>query len=243
MQRFGLIGFPLKNSFSANYFNQKFAEESLDAIYQNFVLESIEDFPELIKTYPDLKGLNVTIPYKQQIIPFLNHLDVVAQKAGAVNTIKFTSDGLVGYNTDVYGFEKSILPLLKPWHQSALILGTGGASKAIIYVMNKLGIKYTQVSRNEEVGLLYEELDKSYMRSHQIIINCTPLGMHPMVDDCPPIPYNYITNLHLVYDLIYLPHQTLFLKQARENGAITQNGLPMLKLQAEKAWQIWNSNL
>jgi shikimate dehydrogenase len=239
MQRFGLIGFPLKNSFSANYFNQKFAEESIDAIYQNFVLNSIEEFPELLKNYPDLVGLNVTIPYKQQIIPFLNRIDLIAQKVGAVNTIKFTPDGMVGYNTDVYGFERSILPFLKPWHQSALILGTGGASKAVIYVLNNLGIKYTQVSRNAEYGLLYDELNKSYMRSHQIIINCTPLGMYPLVDDCPAIPYNYITNLHLVFDLIYLPEETLFLKQARENGAITNNGLGMLKLQAEKAWQIW----
>jgi shikimate dehydrogenase len=243
MQRFGLIGFPLKNSFSANYFNQKFADESHNAIYQNFVLDSIEEFTGLIKDYPDIVGLNVTIPYKQQIIPFLHHLDVVAQKVGAVNTIKFTPDGLIGYNTDVYGFEKSILPLLKPWHQSALILGSGGASKAVTYVLNKLGIKYTQVSRNAGEGLLYEELDKSFMRSHQIIINCTPLGMHPIVNNCPPIPYNYITNLHLVYDLIYLPGETLFLKHASENGAVTQNGLLMLKLQAEKAWQIWNNNI
>jgi shikimate dehydrogenase len=240
MQRYGLIGFPLKNSFSANYFNQKFAEQGHDAVYQNFAIEGIEAFPDLITNYPDLNGLNVTIPYKQLVIPFLNHLDVVAQKVGAVNTIKFTQNELVGYNTDVFGFEKSILPLLKPWHQSALVLGTGGASKAVLYVLNKLGIKYTQVSRNPEAGLLYEELDKSFMRSHQIIINCTPLGMFPAVEDCPPIPYHYITNLHLVYDLIYLPAETLFLKQARGNGAITKNGLQMLELQAEKAWQIWN---
>lgn len=240
MQRYGLIGFPLKNSFSANYFNQKFAEQGHDAVYQNFILEGIEAFPDLINNYPDLNGLNITIPYKQLVIPFLNHLDVVAQKVGAVNTIKFTQNELVGYNTDVFGFEKSILPLLKPWHQSALVLGSGGASKAVLYVLNKLGIKYTQVSRNPEAGLLYEELDKSFMRSHQIIINCTPLGMFPAAENCPPIPYHYITNLHLVYDLIYLPAETLFLKQARENGAIIKNGLQMLELQAEKAWQIWN---
>jgi shikimate dehydrogenase len=240
MQRYGLIGFPLKNSFSANYFNQKFAEHGLDAIYQNFALESIEAFPKLITNHEDLNGLNVTIPYKQQVIPFLNHLDVVAQQIGAVNTIKFTQNELIGYNTDVFGFEKSILPLLKPWHQSALVLGTGGASKAVNYVLNKLGIKHTLVSRKPDEGLLYEELDKSFIRSHQIIINCTPLGMFPFVDDYPPIPYKYITNLHLVYDLIYLPEETLFLKQAREKGAITKNGLEMLTLQAEKAWQIWN---
>jgi shikimate dehydrogenase len=240
MQRYGLIGYPLKNSFSANYFNQKFAEQGLDSVYQNFILEDIEEFPNLINNYPDLNGLNITIPYKQVIIPFLNHLDVVAQKVGAVNTIKFTQNELVGYNTDVFGFEKSILPLLKPWHQSALVLGTGGASKAVLYVLNKLGIKYTQVSRNPEAGLLYEKLDKSFMRSHQIIINCTPLGMFPAVNDCPPIPYQYITNLHLVYDLIYLPAETVFLKQAREIGAFTKNGLQMLELQAEKAWQIWH---
>lgn len=240
MQRYGLIGFPLKNSFSANYFNQKFAEQGLDAVYQNFAIESMERFPELIKNHQDLNGLNVTIPYKQQVIPFLNHLDVVAQHIGAVNTIKFTQNELIGYNTDVFGFEKSILPLLKPWHQSALVLGTGGASKAVKYVLNKLGIKHRQVSRKANEGLIYEELDKSNMRSHQIIINCTPLGMFPLVDEGPPLPYKYITNLHLVYDLIYLPEETLFLKQARENGAITKNGLEMLTLQAEKAWQIWN---
>jgi|LauGreDrversion4_2_1035121.scaffolds.fasta_scaffold28955_3 shikimate dehydrogenase len=240
MQRYGLIGFPLKNSYSANYFNQKFAEQGIDAIYQNFALERIEEFPDLIKNHQDLNGLNITIPFKQQVIPFLNHLDLVAQQIGAVNTIKFTQNQLIGYNTDVFGFEKSILPLLKPWHQSALVLGTGGASKAVNYVLNKLGIKHTQVTRKADEGLLYEELDKSFMRSHQIIINCTPLGMFPLVDDFPPIPYNYITNLHLVYDLIYLPEETLFLKQARENGAIIKNGLEMLTLQAEKAWQIWN---
>jgi len=240
MQRYGLIGFPLKNSFSANYFNQKFAEQGLDAVYQNFALESIDRLPELIKKNTALNGLNVTIPYKQLVIPFLNHLDVVAEQIGAVNTIKFTQNELIGYNTDVFGFEKSILPLLKPWHQSALVLGTGGASKAVNYVLSKLGIKHTLVSRKINEGLLYEELDKSFIRSHQIIINCTPLGMFPLVDDYPPIPYDYITNLHLVYDLIYLPEETLFLKQAREKGAITKNGLEMLTLQAEKAWQIWN---
>jgi shikimate dehydrogenase len=240
MQRYGLIGFPLKNSFSVNYFNQKFAEQGIDAVYQNFALDSIAAFPELIKNHQDLNGINVTIPYKQQVIPFLNHLDIVAQKVGAINTIKFTQNELIGYNTDVFGFEKSILPLLKPWHQSALVLGAGGASKAVHYVLNKLGIKYTQVSRKSDEGLLYEEVDKSFIRSHQIIINCTPLGMFPLVDDFPPIPYNFITNLHLVYDLIYLPEETLFLKQAREKGAITKNGLEMLTLQAEKAWQIWN---
>jgi shikimate dehydrogenase len=240
MQRYGLIGFPLKNSFSANYFNQKFAEQGLDAVYQNFALESIDRLPELIKKNTALNGLNVTIPYKQLVIPFLNHLDVVAEQIGAVNTIKFTRNELIGYNTDVFGFEKSILPLLKPWHQSALVLGTGGASKAVNYVLSKLGIKHTLVTRKINEGLLYEELDKSFIRSHQIIINCTPLGMFPLVDDYPPIPYDYITNLHLVYDLIYLPEETLFLKQAREKGAITKNGLEMLTLQAEKAWQIWN---
>jgi shikimate dehydrogenase len=240
MQRYGLIGFPLKNSFSANYFNQKFAEQGLDAVYQNFALEDIEAFPELIKNNKDLHGLNVTIPYKQHVIPFLNQVDVVARQIGAVNTIKFTQNKLIGYNTDVFGFEKSILPLLKPWHQSALVLGTGGASKAVNYVLNKLGIKHTHVGRKANEGLLYEELDKSNMRSNQIIINCTPLGMFPLVDDYPLIPYQYITNLHLVYDLIYLPEETLFLKQARENGAVTKNGLEMLTLQAEKAWQIWN---
>ncbi len=240
MKRYGLIGYPLKNSFSANYFNKKFADGNIDALYQNFALNNIEEFNALITEYIDLAGINVTIPYKQQIIPFLNHLDPIAQKINAVNTIKFKNNQLIGYNTDYWGFKKSILPLLKEWHQSALILGSGGAANAVKYVFDNLGIKYTTISRNPENGLTYEELDKSVLRAHQIIINCTPLGMFPNIEECPPIPYQHITNLHLVYDLIYLPDETLFLKNSRLNNAVTKNGLEMLAYQAEKAWQIWN---
>jgi shikimate dehydrogenase len=240
MKQYGLIGFPLKNSFSANYFNQKFTAEGIDAHYQNFSIDTIEEFPSIIAQQPNLCGLNVTIPYKQQVIQFLDKLDDTAAKIGAVNTIKFEHNKLVGYNTDAYGFEKSMLPLLKVWHQNALVLGTGGASKAVLYVLKRLGIKFTQVSRNPDAGLLYEELDKGLIRSHQIIINCTPLGMFPNVETAPAIPYEYITNLHLAYDLIYLPNETLFLNQCKQQGAVTQNGLGMLQYQAQKAWEIWN---
>ncbi|MBP9185659.1 MAG: shikimate dehydrogenase [Bacteroidia bacterium] len=240
MRRYGLIGYPLKNSFSLNYFNKKFAAGNIDAIYQNFALNNIAELTAIINENQDLAGLNVTIPYKQKVIPFLTHLDPIAQAINAVNTIKFKNNQLIGYNTDYWGFKKSILPLLKEWHQNALILGNGGAANAVKYVFDNLGIKYNTVSRNEENGLTYGDLDKSILRAHQIIINCTPIGMHPNIEECPNIPYQYITNLHLVYDLIYLPEETLFLKKARLNNAITKNGLSMLELQAEKAWQIWN---
>lgn len=240
MKTYGLIGYPLKNTFSASYFNQKFKQLEIEAQYENFPLDHITSFNEIIAQHPNIAGLNVTIPYKEAVIPYLDQLDHTAQQIGAVNTIRIENNKLTGYNTDIYGFEKSILPLLKAWHQAALVLGTGGAAKAVVFVLEKLGIKCTQVSRNEEIGLLYEDLDKAMMRSHQVIINCTPLGMYPDIHTFPPIPYQYITDLHLAFDLIYTPDETLFLQYARQNGAITRNGLEMLQLQAEKAWEIWN---
>lgn len=237
-KQFGLIGYPLKNSFSVSYFTKKFEAGNIDAQYKNYSLEHIDAFRSLVKEH-DFSGLNVTIPYKEAIIPFLDELDATAQEVGAVNTVKFAGGRLTGYNTDVYGFERSLLPLLKAWHQNALVLGTGGASKAVVFVLNRLGIKTTPVSRNEEAGLLYEELDKVMMRSHQLIVNCTPLGMFPDVHTFPPLPYQYFTDKHIAYDLIYVPEETLFLRYAREHGAITRNGLQMLQLQADRSWEIW----
>lgn len=242
MRLYGLIGYPLKNSFSENYFNQKFNTLGLDAQYRNFPLADISEFQELLHKQPSLSGLNVTIPYKETIIPFLDELSPEAEQIGAVNTIQFLNGKLIGHNTDVVGFEKSILPVLKPWHQHALILGSGGAAKAVAFVLKKLGLNYHIVSRNPEVGITYDELDKPFIRAHQVIINCTPLGMFPNVDEFPLIPYEFITALHLAHDLIYLPEETLFLKQAKQHGAVTKNGLVMLHQQAEKAWQIWNNS-
>lgn len=240
MKQFGLIGYPLKNSFSADYFNQRFMNENINAHYRNYPLTQIEDLHDLLKREDNLCGLNVTIPYKQAVIPFLHHLDESASAVGAVNTISIIKGQLTGYNTDIYGFEKSLLPLLKPWHQYALILGTGGAAKAVAYVLHKLGIKYHMVSRNPENGFTYADVDKALIRSHQVIINCSPVGMFPDTEKAPNIPYEFITPLHLAYDLIYLPEETLFLKYSRQNGAVPQNGLSMLHLQAQRAWQIWN---
>lgn len=239
MKTYGLLGYPLKNSFSADYFNAKFNTLGIDARYFNYPLEQISELEQVLNAHPDLAGLNVTIPYKEAVIPFLDELSETASKIAAVNTIQFKNNKLIGHNTDVFGFERSLLPLLKPWHQNALVLGTGGASKAVIYVLGRLGITHTVVSRNEEAGILYEELDKAMIRSHQVIINCTPLGMFPEVDLFPAIPYQFITDLHIAYDLIYLPEETKFLSFARQHGAVTKNGLQMLELQAEKAWEIW----
>lgn len=238
---FGLIGYPLQNSFSATYFNKKFAELGLDANYQNFQLQYIQQFPQLLSNNPNICGLNVTIPHKQTIIQHLNQVDEHVKQIGAVNVIVKRNNLLIGHNTDFVGFTKSILPFLKPWHQQALILGWGGAAKAIAYALTKLGIKYHVVSRNNAEHLNYEEVDKSIIRSHQIIINCTPLGMHPNIETFPKIPYQFITHKHLVYDLIYKPEETVFLTNCKQQGAIIVNGLSMLHYQADKAWEIWKA--
>ena len=243
MNSYGLIGKNIDYSFSRGYFQKKFAKENLDCSYENFDIESIEEFPGILKQRKDLKGLNVTIPYKEVIIPYLDKLDEKANKIGAVNTIKISKKGkLTGYNTDAYGFKKSIEPLLRSQHQKALILGTGGASKAIEYVLDKFKIPYVFVSRqssNEEI-LTYDQLTAEIIQSHHIIINCTPLGTFPNVDLCPDIPYNHLTSNHLLYDLVYNPSITTFLNKGIEQGAKVRNGLSMLELQAEKAWRIWN---
>ena len=247
MQKYGVIGYPLKHSFSIGYFNEKFKSEAIDAEYINFEIPSINDFMEVIEENPQLQGLNVTIPYKEKVIDFLDELDKDTIEIGAVNVIKIIrlpkgKTKLVGYNSDIIGFMQSIEPLLKPHHQKALILGTGGASKAIFHGLKKLGITSTFVSRtksNDEV-LTYGELTTKVIQEHTVIVNCTPVGMYPNEDKYPQIPYELLSPQHLLYDLIYNPDQTLFLRKGAIQGATVKNGLEMLLLQAFAAWEIWN---
>lgn len=243
MKQFGLIGYPLSHSFSKGYFTEKFAKENIvDCRYDIFPLEKIEDFTELCNTNNKLAGLNVTIPYKEKIIPFLDTLDETAANIGAVNTIKFSNNKKTGFNSDAYGFEMSLKPLLKSHHTSALILGTGGASKAVEYVLKKLGIDYQNVSRNKsEKAIAYEEVNDSIIQQSTLIINCSPIGMYPNIDSAPNIPYQFLTDNHILYDLIYNPEETQFLKEGKQRGAQTKNGLEMLYLQAERSWEIWNN--
>jgi shikimate dehydrogenase len=242
-RQFGLIGKNIDYSFSKKYFTEKFALGALDdCTYENFDLQSIEEFPAIIANNPGLKGLNVTIPYKEAIIPYLNKLSTNAAQIGAVNVIRFTKKGnLKGYNSDYYGFMKSLEPLLQPHHKKALILGTGGAAKAVSFALDKLGILYTFVTREEKEGMIdYNRINATTFDNHQIIINCTPIGTVPNTKEFPPIPYNFFTERHIAFDLIYNPEETQFLKKAKKKGAVTKNGYEMLVLQAEKAWKIWN---
>lgn len=240
--KFGLIGKNIEYSFSRNYFNEKFKNENLPHSYENFDFQSISEFTKLIANTKNLKGLNVTIPYKIAIIPFLDKLDKTASIIGAVNTIKISDNGqLIGYNTDYYGFIKSIKPHLKPYHTRALILGTGGASKAIAYGLRELKINFDYVSRKktEDIKFTYDILNKNIITDYKIIINCTPLGTYPDTNRFPDIPYDAINNLHLLYDLIYNPQETKFLSKGASYKADTCNGEKMLTFQADKAWQIW----
>lgn len=242
-RQYGLIGKNISYSFSKKYFTEKFALGNLvDCSYENFDLQSIEEFPTLIANNPDLKGLNITIPYKEVVIPYLNKLSKTAAQIGAVNVIRFTKKGkLKGYNSDYYGFMKSLEPLLQPHHKKALILGTGGAAKAVAFALDQLGILYTFVSREEKEGMIdYDRINATTFDNYHIIINCTPLGTTPNVKEFPPIPYNFFTDKHVAFDLIYNPATTQFLKNAEKKGAVTKNGYEMLELQAEKAWKIWN---
>ncbi|MBR5373234.1 MAG: shikimate dehydrogenase [Paludibacteraceae bacterium] len=244
MERYGLIGKILVHSFSKNYFTEKFSREGIDARYDLFELPTIEEFPKLLET-EGLHGLNVTIPYKEVVMPYLDELDDTAREIGAVNTIQFSKKGgkthLKGFNTDAIGFETSLKPLLQPQHQKALVLGTGGASKAILYILKKLGIEPQLVSRQKREGMLtYEELGKEIVASHKLIVNCTPAGTFPKVDERPPFPTELLSDEHLVYDLIYNPEETLLCRLAKERGARTKNGLEMLHGQAVAAWKIWN---
>ncbi|QYS86123.1 shikimate dehydrogenase [Flavobacterium oreochromis] len=244
MKKLGLLGRNISYSFSKNYFKDKFQNESLTSFfsYDNYDIQKIDEFKNIIINEPNLIGLNVTIPYKEEIIPLLDRLSETAKYIGAVNTIKINSKKeLIGDNTDFYGFQESLIPLLCDHHKKALILGTGGASKSIAYALKNLGIEYLFVSRKQSLNTIsYNELNASIITEYNIIINCTPLGTYPNIKDCPSIPYEFITSNHLVYDLIYNPEKTTFLIKAKEKGAIIKNGYEMLVLQAEKAWEIWN---
>lgn len=242
-RHFGLVGKSIEYSFSKKYFTEKFALGNLaDCSYHNFDLKIIDEFPSLIAENPDLKGLNVTIPYKESVLPYLNKLSKTAAQIGAVNVIRFTKKGnLKGYNSDYYGFMKSLKPLLQLHHKKALILGSGGAAKAVSFALDQLGILYTFVTREEKEGMIdYDLINATTFDNHQIIINCTPLGTVPNTKEFPPIPYNFFTEKHIAFDLIYNPEETQFLKKAKKKGAVTKNGYEMLVLQAEKAWKIWN---
>jgi shikimate dehydrogenase len=240
--RFGLVGKDISYSFSKGYFTEKFEQLGLsNHSYENFDLEEITAFKN-INTQKDISGLNVTIPYKEAIIPYLDKLDGAAKAIGAVNTIKFTKDGSIGYNTDAYGFKASLAPLLKEYHKKALILGTGGASKAIAFVLMELGIEYQYVSRNPSKNQLnYSDLKAVHFKEFQVVVNCSPVGTYPNINEKPRIPYSFFNQTHILFDLIYNPQETAFLSSGKEKGATVQNGLPMLKHQAEKAWEIWNS--
>lgn len=245
MKKYGLIGYPLGHSFSKNFFNEKFHSENIDAEYVNFEIPSIHDLPSVLLANPDLAGLNVTIPYKEQVISYLDEVDKEAAAIGAVNVIKIVSQKgnpkLIGYNSDIMGFTQSIEPLLESQHKKALILGTGGASKAVRYGLEKLGLETMFVSRTAGEGrLTYEELTPAIMDEYKVIVNCTPVGMYPHADKYPDIPYECITPNHLLYDLLYNPNTTLFMKKGADRGAVTKNGLEMLLLQAFGAWDIWN---
>jgi len=244
MEQFGLIGFPLEHSFSKNFFTEKFERENIDARYDLYELTNISDFLAL-KDKPNLFGLNVTIPYKEKLIPFLDELDETAVKIGAVNVIKFIRTGdklkLKGYNSDAIGFENSIKPFLKPLHSKALILGTGGASKAIDYTLQKLGIETTFVSRTAKIGMLnYSQVNEKILSENLIIVNASPVGTFPHSDECPEIPYHFLTDKHLLFDVVYNPAETLFLKKGKEHGSQGINGEGMLIGQAMAAWAIWN---
>ena len=243
MKNFGLLGKNIDYSFSRGYFKNKFETNKLDCSYNNFDLETIEDFELLKTTETQLSGLNVTIPYKQAVLPYLDAIDSEAQEIGAVNTIKIENGKLTGYNTDHFGFKNSLKPYLKPHHKRALILGTGGASKAVAFALKKLDIHFEYVSRTQSSAIkyTYKSLAIEGIEDYQIIINCTPLGTFPDVAKCPEIPYEQITSKHLLFDLIYNPEETLFLKNGKSKNATTLNGLEMLRLQAEKSWEIWSS--
>lgn len=247
MDKYGLIGYPLVHSFSISYFNEKFKNEGIDAVYENYEIPTIEQFPEIIDTNPQLRGLNVTIPYKEKVIGYLDAISPEANEIGAVNVIKITHKGkkviLKGYNSDVIGFTRSIEPLLDSFHKQALILGTGGASKAIEFGLKSLGQKTMKVSRSVKPGTIrYEDITPEMMKDWNVIINCTPCGMYPHSDECPQLPYEAMDSHTLLYDLIYNPDETLFMKNGKANGAIVKNGLEMLLLQAFASWEFWHND-
>lgn len=245
MRTFGLIGYPLSHSFSKKYFTEKFAREGIqDAVYELFPLETIQAFPGLMAEHPGLCGLNVTIPYKESVIPFLDALDAGAAAIGAVNVIKVEAERLTGYNSDAHGFEVSLKRFLDQNNarpERALVLGTGGAAKAVVWVLQRLGIEYLFVSRSEGPGrITYADLDAQYLEAYPLLINTTPVGMAPHIGDCPAIPYHLLSARNLLYDLVYNLEPSLFLQRGAQAGCPVVNGLEMLYLQAERAWTLWN---
>lgn len=245
MDKYGLIGYPLGHSFSISYFNEKFESEGIDAVYENFEIPQIDDVKEIIDSNPDLKGLNVTIPYKQQVLKYIKELSPEAKAIGAVNVIRIEHKGnktvLKGFNSDVIGFTKSIEPILNTYHKKALILGTGGAAKAVQYGLQSLGIETLFVSRTKKKNVItYEEVTADIVREYNVIVNCTPIGMYPHIDECPKLPYEAMDSHTLLYDLLYNPDETKFLRLGAERGATVKNGLEMLLLQAFVSWEIWN---
>lgn len=248
--QYGLIGYPLGHSFSKKFFTEKFENEGIHAEYNNYEIPDATMLLDVVKENPNLRGLNCTIPHKQAIIPLLDDMSDEAKRIGAVNVIKIErlaqqennkNYKLTGYNSDIIGFTNSIKPLLRAWHTKALVLGTGGASKAICVALENLGIKWTYVSRRPAEGqLTYDDLTPSIMEEYTVIVNCSPLGMHPKVYECPDIPYEHLTQHHLLFDLVYNPLETLFMKKGAEQGAVVKNGLEMLHLQAIASWGFWN---
>jgi len=244
MKRYGLIGYPLSHSFSQQYFADKFQREGIgNCMYESFPIASIDELGNLLVAHPDLKGLNVTIPYKQAVLPYLTDISHLPERLLACNCIKIEGDTLTGYNTDVTGFEESFKPLLQSHHTKALVLGSGGAAAAVTYCLRKLNIEYKIVSRTAGNGeaLTYEEVDASVIAEYPVIINTTPLGMYPNVQAAPPLPYDAITSKHYLFDLLYNPSKTIFLQRGEERGAAIKNGQEMLVIQAEESWNIWNS--
>lgn len=246
MKKYGLIGYPLGHSFSMGYFNEKFKNEAINAVYENFEIPDIQDITTVIGSNPDLAGFNVTIPYKEKVMDYLDYIAPEAAEIGAVNVVKVTHNGeravLKGFNSDVVGFVNSIKPLLRPLHKKALVFGTGGASKAVEYGLRKLGLETIKVSRTEKDNTItYGQVTPELLSEYKVIVNCTPCGMAPHFDECPNLPYDSIDDSFLLYDLIYNPEETLFLRKGKEKDATVKNGLEMLLLQAEEGWNIWNS--
>lgn len=247
MDKYGLIGYPLGHSFSIGYFNEKFANEGIDAKYINFEIPTIESLPEILASNPELQGLNVTIPYKEQVLSYLDEVSPEAKAIGAVNVIRVSHKNgrawLKGFNSDVIGFSQSIEPMLETCHKKALILGTGGASKAINYGLKSLGLQTLFVSRSKKPGALtYNDVDAALIKEYNVIVNCTPCGMYPHIDECPLLPYEAMDSRTILYDLIYNPDQTLFMKRGLDYGANVKNGLEMLLLQAFASWKFWHES-
>ena len=245
MDKYGLIGYPLGHSFSISYFNQKFTDEGINAKYMNFEIPNIEDLIEVIDSNPELKGLNVTIPYKEKVMEYLDSISPEARAIGAVNVIRVTHQGndiqLKGFNSDVIGFTQSIEPMLEPHHKKALILGTGGASKAVNYGLKSLGLETVYVSRyRRPETICYEDITPDVIHEYNVIVNCTPVGMFPKTEECPKLPYEALDETNILYDLIYNPDETLFMRRGGEHGASVKNGLEMLLLQAFASWEFWN---